>query len=343
MSENTNNSFSSKIFSVFAVLGFAALVLIGAWSAYQVVKFAPRLWGGETLSLPNLSGTPEINITFEATELTANTPVDITWETTGNTEDGVFSFAYACREGLRIDVAFINDVGESSFRPLPCNAAYSIPSEDRSLTIVPITTAERFLDGAIAITFTTADGESVRDTKTITVVNEAVSETPTENTSPESVDSGKEGTKQPTTTERKPITEGTVTYGTTKTTTKTTTRTITVPVYPKNDPYGTPDLAVTIISVQGGYGYNAGTAVFRVTNNGTRESGVWNFIASLPILGGYTFTSEYQASILPGGHTDITVRFNKSSAGSQFSVQIDPMGTVYETNEYNNYASSLVY
>lgn len=351
MTENKENSFSSKIFSVFAILGFAALILIGAWSAYQVVKFAPRLWGGEVLQLPSLSRTPKITITLDASELTANEPIDLTWDASGKLENGVFSFAYACREGLRIDVQYTTAEGEESFRALPCNAAYSLPNEDRALTMIPVTT-ERFIDGALALTFTDDNGESVRDTKSITVVNESAAETPAEdttdtakntdtNTTTDTSDAAKEGTVAT----REPIKEGMVSYGdtATKTVTKTTTRTITVPVYPKNDPYGTPDLAAAIVSIDGGYGYNRGTATFRVTNNGTKESGVWNFIAQLPTYAGYTFTSQPQASILPGGHTDVTVSFDQAAYGAQFAVQVDPQGAVYETNEYNNYASSLVY
>jgi hypothetical protein len=350
MSEDNKNSFTSRIFSVFAILGFAALILIGAWSAYQVIKFAPRLWGGEALQLPSLSSAPLVHITLDATELQSNTPVDITWDATGTLDNGVFSFAYACREGLRIDVQYANDAGETSYKPLPCNAAYSIPVEDRALSITPVTTGARFVDGAIALTFTDADGNSVRDTKTITVVNKDATDTASTTTTDTmsdvmTNDKTKEGTVAPT---REPIKEGAVTYGTTKTVTKTTTRTVQVPVYPKNDPYGTPDLAAAIVSVQGGYGYNLpgqgrGTATFRVTNNGTRESGTWSFIASLPTYGGYTFTSQPQASVLPGGHTDVTVSFDQTQPGAQFAVQLDPMGYIYETNEYNNYASTIVY
>lgn len=348
MSEDTKNSFTSRIFSVFAVLGFVALILIGAWSAYQVIKFAPRLWGGEALQLPSLSlsGTPEVHITLDATELQSHTPVDLTWDATGTLDNGVFSFAYACREGLRIDVQYTNDSGETSYKPLPCNAAYSIPVEDRALSITPVSTGGRFVDGAIALTFTDAEGNSVRDTKTITVVNkdgtDTSAATDTADTTAETMtdDKAKEGSVAPT---REPIKEGAVTYGTPKTVTKTTTRTVQVPVYPKNDPYGTPDLAAAIVSVQGG-GYGArGTATFRVTNNGTRESGTWSFIASLPTYGGYTFTSQPQASVLPGGHTDVTVSFDQTQPGAQFAVQLDPMGYMYETNEYNNYASTIVY
>lgn len=347
MSENKDNSFSSKIFSVFAILGFAALILIGAWSAYQVVKFAPRLWGGEVLQLPSLSRTPNVAITLEASELTANEPIEFTWDASGNLDNGVFSFAYACREGLRIDVAYTNDAGEKTFRALPCNAAYSLPNEDRALTMIPVTT-ERFIDGALALTFTDENGESVRDTKSITVVNNAATETPTETETNTATTNTTDTAKDGTVPTREPIKEGMVHYGETKpapakTITKTTTRTITVPVYPKNDPYGTPDLAAAIVSVNGGYGYNRGTATFRVTNNGTKESGAWSFIASLPTYSGYTFTSDPQASILPGGHTDVTVSFDQASYGSQFAVQLDPMGYIYETNEYNNYASSSVY
>lgn len=349
MSSENETHATSKLFSVFALLGFTALILIGAWSAYQVVKFAPRLWGGEALTLPsiNLSGAPKVAITLGDEALVSHKPIALTWDASGNLENGVFSFAYACKEGLRIDVLHTDTEGKEAYRPLPCNAAYSIPATDRSLSITPVTTSTGTVDGAIALTFTNEDGESVRDTKNITVEGGRATETETETEAPIAT----ETPETPTAKEgaRTPIKEGAVTYGDEKpkqkTTTvqKTTTRTISVPVYPKNDPYGVADLSVSITNIQGGYGYARGIATFRVTNLGTKETGVWHFVASLPTYGTYSFTSDPQSSILPNGHTDITVSFDQSVPGGQFAVQVDPHGVIYETNEYNNYATRIVY
>lgn len=328
--ENTK----STIKNIIAIIGFIILLAIGVWSAIQVIKFVPRLFSETgTITPTNTIDLGNRDIALEVSTLSANSgePITLTWAHTGD-ETGILSFSYACTEGFYFQIAG---------RPAPCNAPYNIPATNLTLEVTPLS-AKQNVEVPLALTYTNADGESVRDTKTLTVMNAAVV-----------VDE-----ETPSSTEQDTTKEGTISKGgpvepvsnTTQTKTQTpqpVVKTIKVPRV--SNPYGIADISVEMIAIGdiNQYGafepkgvlrtYTRGAAKFRVTNLGDKETGLWYFNATLPTQGGYPFNSQAQSSLMPGSSVDIFMTFDQLVPGVHtFHVQVDPYNAIPELNEYNN-------
>jgi hypothetical protein len=128
----------------------------------------------------------------------------------------------------------------------------------------------------------------------------------------------------------------------------------TVGTVPKPTPVltGLPDLTVTIVAT--GYLTSSDTSTFvksdtvpddmrgavkfTITNNGTNASGRFDFDATLPTSRSYTFTSDYQDSLLPGEHIDYVLGFDRTRSGSNrvIEITVDENNRVKESNESNN-------
>jgi len=239
MSDQTNNSTMKNII---AIVGFIILLIIGIWSAIQVIKFVPRLFsdtGTTTVVSDSTIKLGNRDIVAQLSKETAQSgePITINWAHRGD-ESGLLSFSYACTEGFYFQIAG---------RPVPCNAPYSLSTTGASIEVIPLS-AKETIDADFAITYTNADGESVRDTKTLVVLNDSVTDTDTSDTT--DVPDGKEGT---VTNEAGPVEPDVVVK---KPAYKPTTvipykpvvqETIRVPR--TSDPYGTADLTVEVVSI----------------------------------------------------------------------------------------------
>jgi len=149
----------SKAVNIFAIMGFIILLLVGVWSTVQVVKFVPRLFGGKTISLPSISlGKGEIKMTLSAVNVKSGDEIDINWAYKTK-KDGIYSFSYACKEGFHFKLKDAEATSKADYQVLPCNAPYNIPSTEESLTVIPVSDSNRFLDIGVALAFTDVDGE----------------------------------------------------------------------------------------------------------------------------------------------------------------------------------------
>lgn len=325
---------SSTIKNVIAILGFVLLLIIGIWSAIQVIKFVPRLFSDSGVSTQVTSTEEDIelgdrDIVAQLSKDTAQSgePITIEWAHTGG-DEGVVSFSYACEEGFYFQIAG---------RPVPCNAPYNIPASDTSLEVVPLS-AKATVDAPLAITYTNPQGESVRDTLTLAIENDSVVE-----------DGEVDDTKEGTVTTPGPVEpeQPTTTKPTTVVTPKPIVQTVRVPR--TSNPYGIADLKVEMVAIGdiNRYGvfepkgivhhYARGGAKFKVTNLGDKQSGPWHFAATLPTHGGYPFTSQVQPSLMPGASTEIFMTFDQLVPGVHaFTVHVDPLNHIPELAEFNN-------
>lgn len=334
--------------NVIAIIGFVILLIVGIWSAIQVIKFVPRLFSDTGTASSATESTIELGdrdiVAVLSTE-TANSgqPVLLEWARSGG-DEGVLSFSYACKEGFYFEVAG---------RPTPCNAPYALPVTSTSLEIIPFA-AKPSIDAPLAITYTNSDGESVRDTKTLTVVNAAAEETTKTDVAAEQ-DTSKEGTVSGGPIE--PPSTVTPTTNTSPVTQTAKPRTViqTVRVPRTSNPYGVADLKVEMVGIGdiNPYGvfepksvvhnYARGAVKFRVTNLGDKETGNWFFATILPTRGGYPFNSQAQPSLMPGSSTEIFITFDQLVPGVHtFSVNIDPLNYIPELSEYNNTTSQAL-
>lgn len=348
---NAQESSNKTLKNVLAIAGFIILLAIGIWSAIQVIKFVPRLFGdtgvSNTVSDSNIVlGNRDILVRLTPETVQSGEAVLVEWARNGSLEEGVLSFSYACTEGFYFQVAG---------RPVACNAPLKLPLTDTSLEVVAIS-ARALVEAPLAITYTNADGVSVRDTKTLTVTNDTVAT--------DTVDQdGKEGTvltETPTTStetrtpiEPKPKTQVAAPVTTYKPTPKPVVTTVKVPR--QSDPYGTADLKVEMVAIGeiNHYGafehkhlvnvYARGGAKFKVTNLGTKATGPWYFAATLPTQGGYPYSSGPQPSLNPGSSTEIFVTFDQLVPGVHyFDVTVDPYNHIHEWSDANNRATQAL-
>lgn len=332
--------------NIFAILGFIILLIIGIWSAIQVITFVPRLFSDSGITVPSTTGI-QLNgkdiVAALSTEIAESGEiVTIDFAHKGD-ETGVLSFTYACEEGFYFQI---------QDRPVPCNAPYSIPSTETALKIIPLS-ANKETTVALAITYTNTSGESVRDTKTLKVTNTSAAEETGATTSETTEMSPKtsEITSTSVTTEetaapREPKAVVTTPYNTPYTYSY---------VPQASNPYGNIDLEVQMIAIgeitpYGAFApsavvhsYSTGAAKFRVTNKGTKNSGNWYFSAILPTQGGYPFASDTQRALGPNESVEILMTFDQLVGGAHnFSAHVDPSNFVPESNEYNNVTGQTI-
>ncbi|MAJ97208.1 MAG: hypothetical protein CMI56_01150 [Parcubacteria group bacterium] len=345
MNAKNNNVATAK--NVFAILGFIILLAIGVWSAIQVITFVPRLFSdtGVTSNTAIDLGDKDIVVQVSNDVVESGDPVNLTFAHTGN-DTGVLSFSYECKEG------FYFQIDDS---PIPCNAPYSLPTTDTTLEINPVS-ANELTDVEIAMTYTNAAGESVRDTKSLQVLSTSPIVTDAENVRDDT--SVETATSEPSvTTTTGEVSEST--NGPREATSVVPTQYNTPYTYTyvpqASNPYGDADLEVQMVAIGdiNTYGsfeakgilrtYSTGGAIFRVTNRGTKQSGNWYFSAMLPTRGGYPFTSGAQRTLMPNESVEIFMTFDQLIPGTHtFSVQIDQSNYIYESNEYNNAAQQTI-
>lgn len=337
----------SKAVNIFAILGFALLLLVAVWSTIQVVKFVPKMFADNGVNLPSLStksSSNEIEINLEKLDAVSGDPLDIKWNF-DKPSDGIMSFSYECKSGLhfRIDDTV-----------LPCNAAHTIADDSsNSMIVTPVSDSNRYIDVSFAITFTDTEGESMRDVESITITNDNVSGSPdtisTDNSSSSSAD---------TTTENKDLfgktdTNQQVAAAATPVTTevqKDVVRYVTIPATPYSNPNGVADLQLRIISMgalnpytgvfvpKGTVHVSERAAVkFEVKNLGDKATGAWTYSAELPTIPHYIYESNVQQSLMPGSTATVVVAFDKLARGyNGVSIHVDSYNAIYERNEMNN-------
>ncbi len=329
--ETSKRGMSMK--NIFAILAFIILLGIGIWSAVQVITFIPRLFSDSGTAVNAIElGDRDIVAVLSAQTVSSGEPLSIQFAHRGD-DEGVLSFSYACTDDLHFEVA-----GSK----IACNEPYSIDLSATSLTVTPVSTAVS-VAVPLAITYTNADGESVRDAHTLTVTNDEttipVSEVETDVSTTTTSHTSTNAPREPEPVVGVPAPTG---YSSQIS-------------YVASNPYGTPDLQVAILAVGeiNAYGafeakgyvhpYARGAAKFRVTNLGDKNSGTWYFSAVLPTQGGYLYNSEPQVSLAPGSSIDVFITFDQMIPGTRsFNVHVDPYNAIYERNEYNNIAGQPI-
>ncbi len=337
----TNGKTDVSFKNIIAIGGFIILLIIGVWSAIQVISYIPRLFSDADTPQGGNAAAETIVVATAADTATSGEPLAVTWERT--TSEGVLSFSYACQDGFYFEIA-----GE----PVPCNLAHTLAEDATELQVTPVLVdaGSETLTVPFAITLTDDAGESIRDTHTITVQAAAAGSVATDNTAPTTTtDSSTDDATTGTTSTPDGLTITPSRQNATQNTTNSTQQSYTAQYTGYSDPNGTPDLAVSLVSVGfvDGYGIyrpattvqpnQRGAFVFAVTNRGTKATGPWYFNAQLPIQGGYPLFSEAQTSLLPGARVEIRIAFDQIRAGTQyFSVVADPRNFIREQSEYNN-------
>lgn len=114
--------------------------------------------------------------------------------------------------------------------------------------------------------------------------------------------------------------------------------------------YGLPDLTVRVLSLNSLSSVQGRTvAQFEVTNIGSNVAPRnWNFVANLPIMGGYPYYSAGQQALYPGDRIVYTLTFDEGygyqqhygSYNTPFTITVDPYNQLRENSDFNNTASA---
>lgn len=295
---NVSTEEKDRVLKILAICGFVAVVVFGVWLAVQIVSLMPHAFSSLASladSVYNHDTQTELTVTSNKTTVSSGESLTISWEPLRTA--GTYVFAYACTEGVALDVR----IGSEMISTVPCDEPVELGEDVTAIEMRVEAERQRFTDVEYTITFVPDNGADTHVTEhRLTVINASI---PTENETADTdndrvandddtADDETDPTPDTTTTEPQYRYIETVTYTT-----------------PTSDPHGTTDLAVRLIGVgeidsDGTFRSRTtidtderGAFQFEVQNVGTKTSTSWDFIATLP--SGTTYTGDAQRPLKP--------------------------------------------
>lgn len=314
------------ISNILAVAGFVILIAIIVWGAFRFFDLASS--GFSSL----FSGNSDmIKVTLSNKTVSSGQPLDVSWEHSP-AGAGTYALLYQCRDGFQFRSV---NATTGVVNPLPCGSAQPLGNESlKTVRLIPALGGASSVDVALTVVYMQTNGSSTTTAASRPQGSATVTVTPPPN-------AGSKEAAAPTGTTQPPPGAGAAR-----------------PPQPASPPpqAGKPDLVVRILSVgvidpyTGLFAnrapssqYDVVAVSFDVTNQGSGTSGAWYFSAQLPTSPMTPYASPQQKSLAPGARIENTLRFNNvMQSGGVFSVSVDPMNAVAESNENNNYASQWV-
>lgn len=308
MNNQTEQESKDRILKSFAVAGFIAIIIIIAWLGIKLVSTLPNAFS----SLASIADTvynykkPEVILVVNNNSVNSGEVVALSWQVPS--QKGTFAVSYTCAAGISVEISDDDD-----FRLLNCDTNYNIGAVS-GVDLFVYSEHDRFADVDFKIDFipTNATEPTASDTRKVTVINTSIAtETETEREIVE---------ETPTTPTPDPTVA--ITTPTTPTPVTQPKKYIQVPIYgvPISNPYGNIDLAARFIAT-GIFSSNniftprtsidtdeTGGMQFEVKNFGTKTSGNWAYVITLPNR--TLYTSPQQAPLKPNERTIITIGFD---------------------------------
>ncbi len=338
MAEKNNNPVN-----IFAILGFALLLIIAVWSAIQVVRFAPRAMEGAGIG-SWFKGETKISLKLDKVNFEDGEEFDLKWSLE-NADGGTVSFIYSCQEGVAFDIF---DENSKTYKTLPCNTPYNMPVDTDKLALKVHLNGVRFKEAPIAIVYTDSSSNKIKDIVKISIENK--------NANMANPDTGnnENGDKQET-ADNSEQSDAAATSGKEGTITNATKNNSSANNACVSKSFGTPDLKISNLQtgVIGSNGYfipktnfsqNETMYIkFKVSNKGTKTTPYWKFQFLLPTKQKQVYTSKYQARISPCSGRYYTISATSLAPGTQkVIINLDPYKAIKELNEYNNTAQTVV-
>lgn len=282
-----------------AIIAFIVVIAIVIWGLLHLANISTS-WFSSLFPRSN----PTIQIAAPASA-ESGTPVSVSWDYSGNANEGSFAFLYQCRSGVSLHDADGARVLCGTVHPL-VNAASS------TLTFTPE------LSGAVSSTtlpfsiiFMPASTSSKQVQGTATIALRGVADAPT--------------TPQPSVTITPAVSEPIAAASTASP--KTEARAYVAPAAAAV-PATPADLRVSIIEVVPG---DMSTVRFDIANVGGSYSGSYTFTAHLPTQEGYVYSSPVQSSLGAGDHVVNTLQFTQSLGGT-ITIVLHPTKADYAGN-----------
>lgn len=298
----TEPTFRDRAFQALGILGFIAILLLGAWGIFRIVTSLPGIFNNLTASVGSSSAEEEkLTVTSPQGSIASGAPATIAWTHTGGSGNYTFAASYDCHDGLSIAAELPNGKSQA----VPCNTPFNFTNSQSSIAITPTYTGTQ----DIGVTFTVS--ATALETGAVAVsAQRSVTLLHTEKTPP----------AEPATTAKPTTPSSTVTY---------------VKSTRPSNPNGWSDLAVSVLSTgvigysgvytQGAVrlGQRAGVQ-FQITNLGDKTVPAgWNFNAMLPLPTPYTYNASSQSELTPGASVVYTLGFD-GFGGTNFNCYQNP-------------------
>jgi len=336
-------------------LSIIGLIAILAVISFGLVKATPAIIRGVAAAAVSLSSVfipaEKLIVSSDAYTIGSGDTFTLKWSLDSSSATpvgGSYTVSYPCVDGVHLEA-----VGRGSNDIIFCNTVFHFLNNDNSLALTGFSTKGATVNLPVTVYFTRNEesSPSTRANATITITGE---------TSADAV-------KPPVKTE---VSTGTNTGTNTNTTPNSgltgsfqNNQVVQIPgtgatTISGSNPNGNIDLTATILET----GYinlttNAFVAAkevkpdqraairFEIVNLGSKRASDWTFAAVLPTFPGYIFQSNTQQALNPGDRVQFTLGFDSilKKTENEFIVNVDPLGSVQETNKTNNIIKGKIY
>lgn len=333
-------------------LSIIGLIAILAVISFGLVKATPAIIRGIAAAAVSLSSVfipaEKLVVASDTYTIASGDTFTLKWalETSSTAPiGGSYTISYPCIDGVHLEA-----VGRDSNDIIFCNTVFHFLNNDNSLALVGFSTKGATVNLPVSVYFTRNEesSPSTRANVTITITGETSAEAvkppvqPSTNTNTGTgnatgTNSGLNGNFQNTQIVQIPG-SGIATSG--------------------SNPNGNIDLTATILET--GY-INKDTLAFvaakevkpdqraairfEIVNLGSKAAKDWTFAAVLPTFPGYIFQSNTQQTLMPGDRVQFTLGFDSiiKKTENEFIINVDPIGSVQETNKTNNIIKGKIY
>ncbi len=331
MDNQNEQTRKDRILRGFAVAGFVAIIIIIAWLGIKFVSVLPNAFS----SLASIADTvynykkPEVIVVANKTNLRNGEEVSLSWQVPS--QKGTFAISYACESGISVETQADDD---SQF--LKCDTNYNIGAVS-GIDLFVYSERNRFADVDFTIDFipTNATEPTATDTRKVTVTNASIaSETTTDDEVTPTTPTPDSEVETPTPTTPAPV--------------PPPKKYVQVPIYgiPTSNPYGNTDLAARFINL-GVFSSNqiftprtsidrdeTGAIQFEVKNIGTKTSGIWAYVITLP--NGTMYTSDLKSGLKPNERSVITIGFDMDDVRTGTKSSTLAVAVIGDSNLSNN-------
>jgi hypothetical protein len=332
---------------VIVLLALIVLLIIGILLPIKLVPNAVTEVKDFFSSIFNRS---KVTLSVDKDELKSGEPFTLSWDGSTRT-NGSYIFSYPCIDGVNVETSV-----NQPFEKVTCDTQYYFSPSTNEIELTITTQEAHSTDIPVILSFlnnSDTDAKEIGDL-TLTVINDTIEDT-----------SGETATTTPVTPVVPLKPAATSTPSTPKPATTTPVKTPAQPsaytgtvksAHRVSNPNGTADLYVAIIAT----GYLNDNAVFVrsqtvrsdmraavkfiVTNVGDKNSGSWNFTASLPSRTNPTYTAINRPNLGPDDSIEYVLGFENlnSAYENTVTITVDPQNYVPETTDVNNTASAKI-
>ncbi|MBP6924426.1 MAG: hypothetical protein KBC62_00810 [Candidatus Pacebacteria bacterium] len=324
------NSKKEQANRLLAIVGFITVIILIAWLAIQIVRFAPNAFTSlaslsESISQyrETLEGDVDgpLIVQSDVASTTSGKPITLSWQKDGRL--GRYAFSHGCLEGMSVEL-----VDTDGLRSLACGTRYDLGDAENITIVIESALGEPVQMPYIISFMRTNDTEPIRvGESVVTIVNE-------NSTVAGNTDNGTVlGESDSTNFEEAPVVGN-------------PTPTVTKPEYsyapPLSDPNGYVDLKATFVATGNisGRTFKAGSLKqdeegalqFEIQNVGTKVSDKWSYTILLPDSD--TYTSPLQAPLQPTERVIVSIGFPTDNDSSHTFVVV--VAVVDDKNLNNN-------